>query len=120
MTDNIALDGGGILNDLGTLTVSNSTISNNSADDGGGISNFGGTLKVERSTISGNTAGAGGGICSDTRSDFSTSKTTITNSTISGNRSSPEVSVISSKSKLLSSLREDHLLPRSLFRVPLL
>ncbi|MCB1607946.1 MAG: DUF11 domain-containing protein, partial [Xanthomonadales bacterium] len=64
--------GGGISIDErgGTLTVSNSTISNNVADsvndsdgNGGGINNFGaGIVTVSNSTISGNSAVDGGGI----------------------------------------------------------
>ena len=65
----VAGNGGGIEN-YGTLTVSNSTIRDNSTandHDGGGISNAsGGTLRVSNSTISGNSAtglfGYGGGI----------------------------------------------------------
>ncbi len=57
-------DGGGIYND-GTLTVTNSTIANNSAALGGGIYNTG-TLTVYDSTIAYNTtsggAGSGGGV----------------------------------------------------------
>ena len=51
--------GGGILND-GTLTVSNSILSNNGGG-GGGIHNDG-TLTVSNSTLSNNSASSGGGI----------------------------------------------------------
>jgi hypothetical protein len=56
--------GGGILN-LGTLTVSNATLSGNSAPffAGGGIYNAG-TLTVSNATLSGNSAFLGGGIYS--------------------------------------------------------
>jgi len=72
--------GGGIYS-VGTLTVTNSTISGNHAGgSGGAIANYGGTLTVTNSTISGNTArGYGGGIHS------SGGTLTATNSTISGN-----------------------------------
>jgi len=67
--------GGGIGNYIGTMEVTNSTVSNNTAVDGGGISNgaFSNTLTVSNSTISGNSAlasgfseilGCGGGIYS--------------------------------------------------------
>ena len=53
--------GGGILN-LGTLTVTNSTVRDNSPGEpaGGGIFNRG-TLTVTNSTVSGNSAGDAGG-----------------------------------------------------------
>lgn len=76
--------GGGILNCLGTLTVSDSTVSGNTVGGlsavGGGILNFAGTLTLTNSTVSGNTAAAnGGGI-------FSESGTmTLDASTVSGN-----------------------------------
>jgi len=72
--------GGGIFNDGGTLTVTNSTISGNRADFGGGILNDGGMLAVTNSTISGNSASFGGGI-----SHGVGGTATVTNSTISGN-----------------------------------
>jgi hypothetical protein len=79
--------GGGIQNSFGTLTVSDSTITDNSASfAGGGIQNSFGTLTVSNSTISHNSAGEGGGI--DTvNNDTESQSTTITNSTISGNTS---------------------------------
>ncbi|MDX1409564.1 MAG: hypothetical protein R3330_15560, partial [Saprospiraceae bacterium] len=76
--------GGGILNDSGTLTVTNSTFSGNFASNNGGAitNNIGGTLTVANSTISGNTANSnGGGI-------YNASGTvTVTNSTFSNNSS---------------------------------
>ena len=67
VSGNTAEYGGGILND-GDLTLVNSTVSGNTAaQSGGGIANFndpGDTAKIENSTIAGNTAsgGTGGGI----------------------------------------------------------
>lgn len=73
--------GGGIYNE-GTLTVSDSTISNNDAVNasGGGIENFG-TLIVRNSIVSGNavTNGNGGGI------DNVFGTVTISSSNVSGN-----------------------------------
>jgi hypothetical protein len=80
-------DGGGILN-FGTLTVSDSTVSNNHATfDGGGIYNDG-TATVSNTTVSANVSiaggvpgsAAGGGIYNDGR-------LTVTGGTISGNSS---------------------------------
>ncbi|MFN2638209.1 MAG: choice-of-anchor Q domain-containing protein, partial [Gemmatimonadaceae bacterium] len=54
-------NGGGILNDNGTVNITNSTISGNSAQFfGGGIYNFS-TITITNSTIAGNTAGSSGG-----------------------------------------------------------
>ncbi len=64
LSGNSAPQGGGILSEPGgTLTVTNSTLSGNSADYfGGGILNYEGTLTLTNSTLSGNSAGEGGGI----------------------------------------------------------
>jgi CSLREA domain-containing protein len=78
-------DGGGISNNLGTITLTNSIVSGNSARGGGGIFNTsatGGTITLSNSTVSGNSAtGDGGGI-------FNGSRLTLNNSTVSGNTSS--------------------------------
>jgi hypothetical protein len=80
--------GGGIQN-RGTLTVSNSTLSGNSGgvyngNGGGGIFNDGGTLMVSNSTLSGNSGGVyngngGGGIFNDGGTLM------VSNSTLSAN-----------------------------------
>jgi predicted outer membrane repeat protein len=81
--------GGGIGNYIGTLTIMDSVVSNNWAGFtfgnpigyGGGIENAGGMLTIIRSTISNNIAYFhGGGI-------YGAGTITITDSTISGNRS---------------------------------
>ena len=70
--------GGGIDN-RGTVTVTNSTLSGNSATNaGGGIYSFNGTVTVTNSTFSGNSAPYGGGI-------YNFGTVTVTNSTLSGN-----------------------------------
>jgi hypothetical protein len=75
------IDGGGGINNGGTLTVTNSTISNNEANGGGGIYNSG-TMTVSHSTISGNSSIAnGGGIANN-------GILTVSNSIISGNYTS--------------------------------
>ena len=88
--------GGGIYDNGGTFTITNSAVSNNTAaysdnqfavGDGGGIYNSGGTLTITNSTVNNNLAGVtdpwvvgtGGGI-------YSSGPLTITNSTISGNQ----------------------------------
>jgi len=69
--------GGGIFN-LGTLTLTDSTVSDNTAQVGGGINNSG-TLTLTNSTVSGNTAQVyGGGISNN-------GTLTLTNGTVSGN-----------------------------------
>jgi len=77
-------DGGGIFN-RGTVTLTNSTLANNSADIanggyGGGLSNAG-TVFIENSTIRDNqAAGYGGGLANGLNNVIS-----MTNSTLSGN-----------------------------------
>ncbi|MCB1715938.1 MAG: hypothetical protein KDK05_12490, partial [Candidatus Competibacteraceae bacterium] len=76
--------GGGGINNLGTLTLSNSTVSGNSATFGGGIYNISvdSTVTLSNSTVSGNSADNGGGI-------FNINGTVIlSNSTVSGNSAS--------------------------------
>lgn len=71
-----SLSGGGILNG-GSLTVTNSTFSHNTAtNNGGGIVNFGGASTVTNCTFSGNRAGSGGGI-NDAAGGSATLKGTI-------------------------------------------
>ena len=80
--------GGGISNNFGTLSVTNSSISANSATHGGGIANTNGTLTVKNSSFSGNSAGGfGGGVFNNALSGTCASapSATITNSTFSGN-----------------------------------
>jgi hypothetical protein len=80
-----AASGGGIRN-MGTTTLTNSTVSGNSASNaGGGIYNSGGTLTLTNSTVSGNNAGVGGGRGGGIADDGGTM--TLTNSTVSGNSS---------------------------------
>ncbi len=76
--------GGGILNS-GTLSVTNSTFTQNAAHDGGGISNTGGTLSVTNSTFTGNAAYDGGGFANDLDGTLS-----VTNCTITSNSASDE------------------------------
>jgi parallel beta-helix repeat protein len=74
---------GGIFNG-GTLTISNSTISNSSASSGGGGIRNNNTLTITSSTLSGNsTSDDGGGI-------YNSGTLTIINSTLSGNSASDD------------------------------
>ncbi|MGA2231393.1 MAG: choice-of-anchor Q domain-containing protein, partial [Tepidisphaeraceae bacterium] len=75
---NAVVFGGGLFNG-GTLTLTNSTISNNVAGAGGGLSNSG-TLYVEGCTFTGNLASSDGGAISSTDG-----AATIVNSTFNGN-----------------------------------
>ena len=92
ITGNLALNGGGIHNDFGNLTIINSTLSANTvssttaAGSGGAIFNRGGKIALYTVTISGNSAvgpgnnsDSGGGIISNVGS------ITILDSTIAGN-----------------------------------
>ncbi len=79
--------GGGIL-DVGTLTLTDSRITQNTADSGGGIGfddggAASGALTVTGSTLTGNHSGDGGGIVEE-----SGKSVTITDSSISNNTSS--------------------------------
>jgi hypothetical protein len=71
VTNNSAYDfGGGIFN-ASTLTMTDSVVSDNTAElgDGGGIDNDGGLLNITDSTLAGDSAGfAGGGIANDNSS----------------------------------------------------
>ena len=80
VSGNSAYDEGGVRND-GTLTLTDSTVSGNSANRlGGGVANRVGTVILTNSTVSGNSAGSqGGGV------DNRVGTVTLTNSTVSGN-----------------------------------
>ncbi|MCL2711340.1 MAG: hypothetical protein FWE95_10710, partial [Planctomycetaceae bacterium] len=89
ITENTAASCGGIYNYFGTATITNCTITGNSAtsNDGGGISNCYGQLAVINSTISGNSASSsGGGI--HNYYYYDDSMLTVTNCTIVGNSAS--------------------------------
>jgi hypothetical protein len=80
-----ATSGSGIEN-RGTLTIINSTFSNNSAasGSGGGILNSG-TLTITNSTFSNNSASSGGGIYNNNPGTAQLHNTIIANSTRGGN-----------------------------------
>jgi predicted outer membrane repeat protein len=80
ISDNSSTSGGGGILALGTLTMSNCTISGNSAQFGGGIALFNSTFTLSNCTISGNSAEFdGGGIYSVNCA------LTVNNCTINGN-----------------------------------
>jgi CSLREA domain-containing protein len=71
--------GGGIFNDAGTLTLTDSTVRSNAAAGGGGIMNRSGTLTLTDSTVRSNAAASGGGIVNRSGT------LTLTGTTVSGN-----------------------------------
>jgi hypothetical protein len=83
ITNGNASVGGGIYNDSGVVTLTDSTVSGNTASDGGGIFNvsgeFFGVVELTNSTVSDNFASEGGGIYNDGGT------VTLTNSTVSDN-----------------------------------
>ncbi|TMF41403.1 MAG: hypothetical protein E6I32_20560, partial [Chloroflexi bacterium] len=88
VSDNIALfDGGGGIDNLGTLTLTNSTVSGNRANFAGGSKGGGifnlGTLTLTNSTVSGNTVTHGYG-----GGIFNGNTLSLNNSTVSGNSAS--------------------------------
>jgi parallel beta-helix repeat protein len=80
-----AVDGGGLENDGGSLTLTDCTVSDNAATVGGGLFTVaGGTTTLTDCTVSGNFAGKGAGLYNS--NPFSTgSTTTLTNCTVTGN-----------------------------------
>src|SRR5262249_33699380 len=61
MSKGVSVSAGGIINNQGSLTLTNCTVSDGQAVTGGGIANSG-TLTVNSSTISGNRADNSGGL----------------------------------------------------------
>jgi len=92
ITNGGASRGGGIHNldwsSVGSLILTNVTVSSNAAFNGAGIANDGGTLTINNSTISGNatTGNSGGGIVNDSGTLVLNDSTVSGNSTTSANR----------------------------------
>ncbi|HTY56777.1 MAG TPA: choice-of-anchor Q domain-containing protein, partial [Candidatus Binataceae bacterium] len=82
-SDNSAFFAGGLFNnDNVVLTISDSTFSSNTASsDGGGLFNFGGTVTITNSTMAGNSASQGGAIYT------SGGSLTVADATLSANTS---------------------------------
>lgn len=78
-----AIGGGGAINNHGTLTLSDTIVTNNRSSSGGALFNLG-TLTVLRSSITGNTASSGGGAINNTCCGGPITVTVI-DSTIAGN-----------------------------------
>lgn len=76
--------GGGVYA-WGPLTISASTFEADTSYNGGGLTTFYHSALITGSTFSGNRGGDGGAIYSEMHNDFTTSVTTIVNSTLSGN-----------------------------------
>ncbi len=81
-------DGGGIANQKGTVTLIQSTISNNSADRGGGISNLYGSLTIKNSKFLNNIASGTNAIGGGLFSNESSGGVYIYDSTFDGNQAS--------------------------------
>ena len=85
-----SVGGGGISVFVGALTITNSTIADNSASGpGGGIFVYLGVLKAEDDTISGNGAATGGGIANEPGSTASIGNTIVADNTATS--SGPDV-----------------------------
>jgi hypothetical protein len=91
--------GSGNVGTLDSLTITNSTISNNDVNSatsnklGGGVEFQGGSLTITNSTISGNTAGSsgGGGVAYEAERAAAGEHLSITGSTFSGNSTNASV-----------------------------
>ena len=97
ITGGDSIQGGGVQNLGGIVTITDSTITgNNATSDGGGIYNTLGFLNaigritISNSTISNNTAANGGGIRDNSWAGDSSTVLTITETTITGNTASNE------------------------------
>ena len=89
--------GGGICN-RGTATVTNSRVINNYSDhSGGGIGNYEGTLTIQRSTVSGNDSLFYGGGVSNR---WSTTACNVSDTTVSGNHTGDSGGGIFSEGRL--------------------
>ncbi len=78
------LDGGGLFNGGGTVSISNSTFANNSAADGGGLFNFG-TVSINTSTFANNSSYyRGGGGLENGGGTVSISNSTFANNSANG------------------------------------
>ncbi len=91
--------GGGIYNNGGQVTITNSLIENNFGNLGGGLYNNGGTVIVNNSTFARNNSNVGGGLMNDNGT------VTFNNSTLSNNQATDTVSgAINNKGTVLGAI----------------
>lgn len=84
-TTSASSDGGGILNNNGSLNIVRSTLNNNvSGEDGGAISDIGGRVSIDTSTIANNLARSGGGIATNNSDRLQIQSSTIVGNSASG------------------------------------
>jgi len=82
-------DGGGVSNYMGNLTITNSSIQNNSASNGGGgVSNYSGSLTLNNTTFSNNNAYVGGGIYNSMNGNVTINNVTVSNNSASSDSAS--------------------------------
>ena len=77
--------GGGVYNDDGTITLTDSTITGNLAAWGGGIFNNQGTANLTNCSVNDNTAQRGGGIYNTNYSTITSATLTLTNCSVNDN-----------------------------------
>ena len=81
-TGDLGLGGGIAADDASTIVLTGSTVSGNTSGDGGGVFAWRGTVSLRNSTVSGNTAtGQGGGIATYQVDGFDLIQSTITANT---------------------------------------
>jgi hypothetical protein len=102
VTDNVAPYAGGGINNFGTLTVTRSTVTNNSAAFGGGIANQG-TAVVDFSTISSNSATNGGGGIANSDAPTAVASLTVSASTVVRNTAAWGAGITNEGSALVKS-----------------
>lgn len=92
LTSNTAtIEGGGVYNSTGFLTVDDSTFHSNDAQEGGGIFNAGGFVTISDSSFTANSAALGGAI-----TNWQTGVMTVTQSTFTANQAGSGAAINSS------------------------
>lgn len=101
LSNNIGFRGGGVYNDNGTVTITNSTLSNNITIRGGGVYNNDGTVTIINSTISDNLADGGGFVQGIGGGVFNAGTMTISNSTITNNSAQTESGGVANRGTMM-------------------